>query len=407
MFIAQAHSLAQQARLSVTLAWIAGYTNMVALLTCGHVVAHVTGTTSEIGRFASLGQWGGVGVALVLVLAFLIGAMGAGFTTELGRRRGWESIYVLPMAIEALLLLVFALAIQLLDLDQTRAGHATDAAVLLLAASVGSAAMGLQNATITRISSGVVRTTHVTGVVTDLGLELVHVIWGVRDHKGEPAPPEMRRLVGNLLVPAATWRALLLATIFLSFAVGVATAALIHAHVAPRYAMYLPVLLLLWVIVQDAVVPIAEIEPSDLVELAGLALPPGIAVYQLDREERRRGRVHRLPNLLAWADRVPATARVVVLDLNDAAQVDDNAALELRALIHRLHKEDRRLVLSGVSRERYKQLAEAGGPGAEALDARAVCSDLELAIARGLNMLERTLEPNPTRRGAGMTNAGI
>lgn len=32
--------------------------------------------------------------------------------------------------------------------------------------------MGLQNATVTRISGSVVRTTHVTGMITDLGIEL-------------------------------------------------------------------------------------------------------------------------------------------------------------------------------------------------------------------------------------------
>jgi uncharacterized membrane protein YoaK (UPF0700 family) len=36
-------------------------------------------------------------------------------------------------------------------------------------------AMGLQNAMITRLSGAVVRTTHVTGIVTDVGIELVHL----------------------------------------------------------------------------------------------------------------------------------------------------------------------------------------------------------------------------------------
>jgi len=33
MFVAQAHSFVQQARLAITLAWVAGYTNIIALLT--------------------------------------------------------------------------------------------------------------------------------------------------------------------------------------------------------------------------------------------------------------------------------------------------------------------------------------------------------------------------------------
>jgi len=41
----------------------------------------------------------------------------------------------------------------------------------LVAAAIAACAMGLQNATITKISGSVVRTTHLTGVITDLGLE--------------------------------------------------------------------------------------------------------------------------------------------------------------------------------------------------------------------------------------------
>jgi uncharacterized membrane protein YoaK (UPF0700 family) len=40
--------------------------------------------------------------------------------------------------------------------------------------------MGLQNATVTRISDARVRTTHVTGMVTDIGIEvgnLIDLIW--------------------------------------------------------------------------------------------------------------------------------------------------------------------------------------------------------------------------------------
>ncbi len=400
MFIAQAHSLAQQSRLAITLAWVAGYTNLIAILSCGHVVSHVSGTTADMGRFAARGAWEAVGLALALLVTFLIGAMISGFTLELGRRRGWESIYVLPMVIEAVLLTAFAIGVEVLEPGQTAQGTAQ-----LALAGVASAAMGLQNATITRISAGVVRTTHVTGVLTDLGLELVHVLWGVRDRRGDETPPVVRRLMGNLKVPAATWRALLLATIFFSFAGGAAVAALVHTSIAPRLAMFLPVVLLLWVIVQDAVVPIAEVEPSDLVGVGGLELPPGIGVFQLEREANRKGRMHRLPNLLAWADRIPKQTRVVVLDLHDAAQVDDNAALELRALIGRFQKEDRHLVLSGVTAEHYQQLTAAGG-GGEPLDARAVCPDLELAIARGFNLLSAmpSRERGPT---FGMTNAGV
>jgi uncharacterized membrane protein YoaK (UPF0700 family) len=79
--------------------------------------------------------------------------------TESAKRRGVRSKYILPMASEALLLSV--LAVMVLD------HHHATAAIATIAAFT----MGLQNATITEISGAVIRTTHLTGVVTDFGLE--------------------------------------------------------------------------------------------------------------------------------------------------------------------------------------------------------------------------------------------
>ena len=50
MLVSHAHSFRQQARLAVTLAWVAGYTNIVTLLACGTVTSHVSGTTSLLDR---------------------------------------------------------------------------------------------------------------------------------------------------------------------------------------------------------------------------------------------------------------------------------------------------------------------------------------------------------------------
>src|SRR3954471_23837496 len=113
MFVAQAHSFTQQARLAITLAWVAGYTNLLTILTCGTVTSHVSGTVSQWGRDLVEGQWGAGVVTSFLLLTFLAGAMLSAVCTETGRRRGWESIYVLPMAVQAALLAAFAVGIEL------------------------------------------------------------------------------------------------------------------------------------------------------------------------------------------------------------------------------------------------------------------------------------------------------
>jgi uncharacterized membrane protein YoaK (UPF0700 family) len=408
MFVAQAHSFVSQARLAITLAWVAGYTNIVALLSCGHVTSHVSGTTSDLGRGVAEGRWPMVGFYLFLMVMFFVGAVISGATTELGRRRGWESIYVLPMAIEALLLGVFAAGVQLHDAGGVGGAAGIESGwMLYLMTGSSSAAMGLQNATITRISSGVVRTTHVTGVLTDLGLETVGMAqrWiGVHRQpagKAHGAAGRDRQLHAEGRTPGAgsnPRRWLLLMSIVGSFALGAGLGTLAFDHF-PAWSMFPPVLFLIWIVVQDIKRPIAEIEPSDLVGISGLHLPPGIAVYRLRKDQRGRDRpgvIHRMPDLSGWIERLPDEVTVAILDLTEVRQLSDNAGDELALGFRRLAEQGRRLLLAGITREHYEQLARsvhgaghAGGAGAGGLlPIDDVSPDVELAIARGMNVLE-------------------
>src|SRR5262245_46776043 len=115
MFVAQARSFRQQARLAVTLAWVAGYTNILTVITCGTVTSHVSGTASNLGRDIAEGSWPLARLSLFLLGTFLAGAMASGALIEVGRRRGWASIYSLPIAIESLLLAMFALGLEAYD----------------------------------------------------------------------------------------------------------------------------------------------------------------------------------------------------------------------------------------------------------------------------------------------------
>jgi len=380
VFIVQAHSFTQQARLAITLAWVAGYTNIVALLTCGHVTSHVSGTASDLGRGVATAAWGLVGFSLWLLVSFFLGAALSGLSTEFGRRRNWESIYVFPMALEALLLAMFALGVELHEFGTTERGLK-----LYLMTGTASLAMGLQNATITRISNGVVRTTHVTGVLTDLGLEMAHFLLWLKDRRRGVLPASAESFVHSAQHHPTAMRLVLLLSIVGSFALGAGLGMAGYAFV-PRLAMVPPVLFLAWIIYQDVRRPIAEIEPSTLVGNGGLNLDPRLAVFHLRRDTGRQGLVHRMPNLQAWAERLPPAADVVVLDLEQVNQIDANSVLELRAVLGRMKSQNRHLILAGLSHEQVEQLRRAGT--GDALNPRDVCPDLELAIAKGLNLLD-------------------
>lgn len=381
MFVGQAHSFTQQARLAITLAWVAGYTNILTILTCGTVTSHATGTVSQFGRSVVEGGWGIAAFCVFLLGAFLAGAMLSAVCTETGRRRGWESIYVLPMLVQAVLLAGFAIGVELHDHRQIESGP-----MLFAMTGLASVAMGLQNATITRISGGVVRTTHMTGVFTDLGLESVQFLYWLRDRGRDSPPAPVRGLVHSIRNHPTAMRLALLGSVAGSFALGAGLGAAAYGPF-PHWAMFPPVLFLLVIVYADVRTPICEIETSHHVgDEHGLDLPPALAVCHLRKDKSRRGRVQRLPDLLRWCERLPIEKRVVILDLQEVTVLDTNAALELRALMKQATARGRKMVISGVSGEQYNALRAAGA--GDALDPTNVCPDLELAIARGLMLLE-------------------
>ena len=328
MFVSQARSITQQSRLAITLAWVAGYTNILTLITCGTATSHVSGTLSQWGLDLVEGKWALMAFTSFLLVTFFAGAVASGVCTETGRRRGWQSIYVLPMAVQAVLLAAFAAALEWMAGERPETGH------LYLATGLASTAMGLQNATITRISSGVVRTTHMTGVVTDLGLELVQCLYWLRDRANGATTPS--RVPTQATAAPTMRRLLLLLSIAGSFALGAGLGALAH-RLIPDQAMAPPVLFLAWIIVQDISTPICDLAPSDLVD-EDLGLPRGIVAHGLRRRKGAGRRFHRLPDLQRWLDTLPAEARVAILDLGDAVTLDENTALELAAVVPGLPK---------------------------------------------------------------------
>src|SRR5690606_35921095 len=99
----------------------------------------------------------------------------------------------LPLMLEAILLLVFGLLGAWMDRWRWFALPVT---VLLLCY-----VMGLQNAMITKISRAEIRTTHVTGIVTDLGIELGKWVYWNRNRNGSPvvADRQKMRLLASML----------------------------------------------------------------------------------------------------------------------------------------------------------------------------------------------------------------
>lgn len=188
-------TVAANRQLGFTLAAVAGAINAGGFLAVQQYTSHVTGMLSSLADNLALGRLGLVVDAVVGVLAFLVGAMCTAMMVNFARRRGMHSEYALPLVLEAALTLCFGLAGARLSQYE---GLLVPFTVVLLCFI-----MGLQNAVVTKLSAGVVRTTHMTGILTDLGIELGKLVyWNAGDGPAHRVRADRDRIavLGGLLV---------------------------------------------------------------------------------------------------------------------------------------------------------------------------------------------------------------
>ncbi len=145
---------------AVLFAGLAGYVNTVALDYFATPVSHMSGAISHLGANLGEGRMADALASLGIIGGFLAGAIAAGATIGAihlgpGRRYGWT------LLVEA----------GLIAWGATLLGHGTRAGLPLLAM-----ACGLQNAMTSSYCGLAIRTTHVTGTVTDMGVMLGHWI---------------------------------------------------------------------------------------------------------------------------------------------------------------------------------------------------------------------------------------
>jgi uncharacterized membrane protein YoaK (UPF0700 family) len=164
-------------RLGRTLAFVAGAANAGGFLAVGQYTSHMTGIVSSIGDHLALGEVGLALGGLASLLCFLCGAATSAILINWGRRLHLRSHYALPLVLEAILLVAFGLLGSNLEHHRLLAMSATVSLLCFV--------MGLQNAMVTKISRAEIRTTHVTGIVTDIGIELGKLFY-VNLHREHP-----------------------------------------------------------------------------------------------------------------------------------------------------------------------------------------------------------------------------
>ncbi|WP_290794185.1 YoaK family protein [Flavihumibacter sp. UBA7668] len=157
----KARTLRHNLAIASLLSFVAGMVNVVGFLSIQQLTTNVTGHFAYfMEEVLHWKLWEGLAFFLY-ILFFLAGAFFSNLLVELKSLKQEANVFVLPVLMEAFLLVLAALTGPTLI-----SSNPNLLAYLLLFA------MGMQNSLVTSISNATVRTTHLTGLFTDLGIEL-------------------------------------------------------------------------------------------------------------------------------------------------------------------------------------------------------------------------------------------
>ncbi|WP_343463327.1 YoaK family protein [Pantoea sp.] len=148
--------------LALCLATSAGLLNAVALAAFGFFPSHMSGNVSQISPDLNQMDIYNLKIFVTLIAAFVTGAVVARIAVVMGIIKGIRTIFSCILLAEGVLLILTSL------FELYYFSMQNNVEVLLLLAFL----MGVHNATSTQLSNGRVRSTHITGTLTDAGISL-------------------------------------------------------------------------------------------------------------------------------------------------------------------------------------------------------------------------------------------
>lgn len=151
----------QNLRLAIFLSFVAGAINVIGFYHIGVLTTHVTGHFAHLAQALTDEYVAYVFVLLFYLASFLFGSFISNTLLEIGNRSKIKKRALYPVLLE-----IFVLLLVLLNSFEWISMPIHVQASLLIFS------MGIQNALVTQISNATVRTTHLTGLFTDLGIEL-------------------------------------------------------------------------------------------------------------------------------------------------------------------------------------------------------------------------------------------
>lgn len=239
---------------------ISGAVNASGFFIVGSYTSHVTGNVARIGDELAQGNYELVRGFGWIVAFFFFGAMSS--TLLLRFTREWNKARHAPALIGQAAALLIVTLIGLIRGPQANLEG-------FFSLSLLSFAMGMQNAMFTTLQGARVRTTHITGVVTDLGIDTVQVMIRAIEELRAAGPFAIPHAIAQVWRDQELTRFRIHLGIVFSFSLG--------AVVGPYAYLHLGVISMLLPVIALSVLAAIDCLPPKLVEGTKPLFAPAIA----------------------------------------------------------------------------------------------------------------------------------
>jgi uncharacterized membrane protein YoaK (UPF0700 family) len=156
-------TFAHDLRLATLLSFVAGLVNITGVLALKTLTTNVTGHFAFFAEEIMRHDYATAITFFLFTIFFLLGSFLSSFLQEIISLRNPDLSHIFPITLEMIILIAVGFFGATSGIF-TLGGKLTAFFMLL--------AMGIQNSLVTNISRSTVRTTHLTGLFTDLGIEL-------------------------------------------------------------------------------------------------------------------------------------------------------------------------------------------------------------------------------------------
>lgn len=168
--------------LGYLMAFLGGAINAGGFFAVARYTSHMSGELARLADTLYMGEFDLAITSFFMVVSFVLGATHASWTILWAKRQRFRSSYGISMWMEATYLFIFALISTTLN----ELGHNLWVSPTIMFMCF---IMGMHNTVMTILSNGVIRSTHMTGFTTDIGIELSKVLYLSR--KDNPRLPDV------------------------------------------------------------------------------------------------------------------------------------------------------------------------------------------------------------------------